>query len=222
MKLTTLISVLAVTIAFPQGVAMANTPEESSSGGSPRLSTSSSDLFNQNQESVTNNNTTQASTGVVQQSANYNIGQAATYDFRGIAGTRAYCPTPALLFSGSSSFGHRGASSHSLSTALVVPLGGKAARNCTKISTQILKEQEQYLLNTSFNNQFQVASRCTSLLKSGVSINAEIFPELAQFCQGISLGQGGGDLSPEPATLPEPKAPPVIVPPPPPAVRGSY
>ncbi|MGF1604247.1 MAG: hypothetical protein ACFCU8_19985 [Thermosynechococcaceae cyanobacterium] len=222
MKLKHLLSVLMVAISFPQAAALANTfPAEGPSGSSPGLSTSSSDVINQNQQSVTNNDTSQAATGIVQQSANYNIGQAATYDFRGIAGTRAYCPEPALLFSGSSSFGYRGASSNNLSAAFVVPLGGKAGRNCTKISTQILKEQEQHLLHTSFNNQYQQASRCASLLSSGASINAEVFPELAQICNGITVAQGGGELPPEPEAKRE-VPPPVVVPPPPPAVRSSY
>ncbi len=206
MKLKHLLSVLMVAIAIPQGAALANPAAADPSSNSPSLSTSSSDLINQNQQSVTNNDTTQAATGIVQQSANYNIGQAATYNFRGIAGTNAYCPKPALLFSGSSGFGARGNSSHNFSAAFVVPLGGKAGSNCTKLSTQILKEQEQHLLYTSFNHQYQMASRCASLLKAGAAVNPEVFPELAQFCDGITVAQGGGELKlePEAKAVPQP------------------
>ena len=188
------------------------------SGGQFPYSTSSSDLVNQNQNTVNNNDTSQTSTGVVQQSATYNVGQASTYDFRGISGTRIYCPKPSLLFSGGSSFGSYGGSSSQFSGAVVVPLGGKLGKNCTKVANQIVKEQEQHLLFTSFQNQYEMASRCANLKQSGATINPQVFPELADMCQGVNVAYGGAELEPEE----EATTPPVVeIPPPPTAVRSS-
>lgn len=185
---------------LPQYVALGNTPTNNLG----RTSTSSSDLVNQNQNSVTNNDTTQSSTGVVQQSATYNVGQASTYDFRGISGTRIYCPKPSLIVSGGSNFGVNGSGSNQVSAAFVMPLGGKLNKNCTKISNQIVKEQEDYILFQSFNHQYEMASRCTALFKSGAAINEEVFPELATMCSGVSVASGlGGD---ELSSTPEPNA----------------
>lgn len=183
MRLKWILSLLTLGVLCTQTQALGNTPNNALG----QKSTSSSDVINQNQNSVTNNDTIQSSTGVVQQSATYNVGQASTYDFRGISGTRIYCPKPSLLVSGGSNFGAHGSSSNQVSAAFVLPLGGKLNKNCTKVSNQIVKEQEDYILFQSFNHQYEMASRCTALLKSGATINEVVFPELAQMCSGVSV-----------------------------------
>lgn len=197
-QLLSLIAIAAIApISMSEAQAQTTFPDSGSSKGQFPFSKSSSDLVNQNQNTVNNNDTRQTSTGVVQQSATYNVGQASTYDFRGIAGTRIYCPKPSLLFSGGTSFGGFGSSSSQFSGAVVVPLGGKLGKNCTKVSNQIVKEQEQHLLFTSFQNQYEMASRCANLKKSGASINPAVFPELAEMCQGVNIAYGGAESAPE-------------------------
>lgn len=207
MKLKWMVSLLTLGALLPHNVALGN----ASAKDLGSTSTSRSNVVNQNQNSVTNNDTIQSSTGVVQQSATYNVGQASTYDFRGISGTRIYCPKPSLLFSGGSNFGGRGSASSQVSAAFVLPLGGKLNKNCTKVSNQIVKEQEDYILFQSFNHQYEMASRCAALLKSGATINEAVFPELAQMCAGVSIasGLGGGELPAPPesnatVTIPAP------------------
>ena len=118
-----------------------------------------------------------------------------------------------------SNFGARGSSSNQVSAAFVLPLGGKLNKNCTKVSNQIVKEQEDYILFQSFNHQYEMASRCTALLKSGATINQEVFPELAQMCSGISVAKGlSGDEQP---LTPE-KSAALTIPKPSPSIESTY
>ncbi len=146
-------------------------------------------------------------TGVLNQTAVYNVGQSATYGFRGV-----WCPRPSFIVNGSTggtTYGSNSSDSYNLSAALIVPIGGKVGKNCEEITTNLLEsdqlnldiekfkwEVEQVKLEEyKFNYAMSVIEQCEALISRGVTVSPEQFPELAEKCAAVSISEDQASAS---------------------------
>lgn len=117
------------------------------------------------------NRTEQESVGVVNQTAVYSVGQAATYRIDSIV-----CPSPALISSGN-------VNSHgdfTVSAAIVVPLGGRKNDYC---NGALQARSEFYQMS----NQVNTALECANLIQAGIVLDPEKFPTLSNYCEGVTI-----------------------------------
>lgn len=149
----------------------------------------------QNQSNTMNNDNSLGNTGVVNQTAVYNLGQSATYGFRGIV-----CPRPSLVFSGSmngNTFDGGDSSSYAVSGAIIIPLGGQVGRNCEEFSTTLLAREQAELERYQVESSAEIVKLCTNMISAGVQVDAEVYPILARQCSAVRLVSQGQPSSNE-------------------------
>ena len=127
-------------------------------------------------------------------------------------GSGIECATSGLSFSAFGSSGNFGGSA-----SYIIPLGGRVGKNCTKLTTEILKQRQ---LDTSFT----LIAKCAEFKRSGVQIDYVQFPEL-KICEGVELRSSNTTVQVQqvvtPAPAPEPTVP-VVPPVPARPVRGLW
>lgn len=139
-----------------------------------------------NDQSINNDNQL-GNTGVVNQSATYNVGQSATYGFRGIV-----CPRPSFIVSGSSngnSFSGESSNSYAASGALVFPLGGTVGKNCKNLSTTLLEAEKFKLEEYKLKSAAETVKLCADMISAGIRVNAEEYPLLSRKCSSVILSR---------------------------------
>ncbi|MGK7934891.1 MAG: hypothetical protein AB4206_03665 [Xenococcaceae cyanobacterium] len=145
------------------------------------------DQTNRNDQSIDNDNEL-GNTGVINQSATYNVGQSATYGFRGIV-----CPRPSFIISGSgngNSFAGNSSNSYAVSGALVFPLGGTVGKNCKDLSTTLLEAEQFKLEEYKIKSAAETVKLCADMISAGIRVNAEEYPILAKKCSAVIISKG--------------------------------
>ena len=143
----------------------------------------------QDQSNTMNNDNSLGNTGVVNQTAVYNLGQSATYGFRGIV-----CPRPSFVLSGSAngnSFDGNTSNSYALSGAIIVPLGGQVGSNCRDFSTTLLEREQAELAKFQIQSAAETVKLCADMISSGIQVDPEIYPALARQCSAVRLVSQG-------------------------------
>jgi hypothetical protein len=143
----------------------------------------------QNQSNIMTNDNSLGNTGVVNQTAVYNLGQSATYGFRGIV-----CPRPSLVFSGSmngNTFDGEDSNSYAFSGAIIIPIGGQVGRNCTEFSSTLLAREQAELERFQVESSAEIVRLCSNMISAGIQVDPEVYPILAQQCSAVRLVSQG-------------------------------
>lgn len=145
----------------------------------------------QDQSNTMNNENSlgNSATGVVNQTAVYNLGQSATYGFRGIV-----CPRPSFVLSGSANgntFDGESSNSYALSGAIIVPLGGQVGSNCRDFSTTLLEREQAELAKFQIQSSAETVKLCADMISSGIQVDPEVYPVLARQCSAVRLVSQG-------------------------------
>ncbi|UJB68252.1 hypothetical protein HRE53_16945 [Acaryochloris sp. 'Moss Beach'] len=144
-----------------------------------------------NQDQTNNNNNQLGATSVVNQSAHYAVGQAATYGFKGVV-----CPRPAFILSAgydraSSDFNANinGSDSNAItaSAAIVVPIGGSVGKSCTSLAKTMAKSSEMEMARNAVFFERDIAFACRELIDAGIAVTLEKFPTLSSSCSAIKV-----------------------------------
>ncbi len=164
------------------------------------------DQANSNDQTITNDNAL-GNTGVVNQTAVYNLGESATYGFRGIV-----CPRPSVVISGSgngNSFDGNSSTSYAVSGAVIFPLGGQVGDNCREFTTTLLEREKAELEEFKIKSAGEIIQLCAQLISSGIRVTPEEYPLIAPKCSAVVLTKG---RSPRPENIPSPNSTPQEVP----------
>ncbi len=124
-----------------------------------------------------NSQNAQTNSGSVQNVGilNQTVGQ--TYFGPGIS-----CPTPSISLNGYGSSIGEGTNLYGATFSLIIPLGGRAGKNCRNLTDEIVKQRR---LDTSLT----LAKTCIDFNLRGVTIDPQVYPDLAKACNGVSVKQ---------------------------------
>jgi hypothetical protein len=85
--------------------------------------------------------------------------------------------------------------SNGVSVGLITPLGGTNRALCEKIANEILHQR-------TLDTQITIIQKCAELIKAGITLSAEIYPELNHACSGVQVAMQ--QLAPPAAATPPP------------------
>ena len=193
---------LATLIFLPFATPVFAEPSSSVSGyegGNSTFKSVDSSVDNDSFNAVNDSENTQRNQGTVNQTAIYNIGEAAKYRFGEFGVT---CASPVGMLSGGR-VRYDNEYTDQVSFALVFPFGGRNGSNCKRAAEAITNE---HILDT----EMKTAKACAELGSNGVVLSEEQFPFLAEMCQGVDITPIVRAPVPEVQIQQAPPPPPVI------------
>ncbi len=194
-KKTLLASIIFLSFAAP---ALAGGDYKSGKSGDS-FKTVDTDVSQDNFNAVNESANEQRNSGTVNQTAVYNIGEAAKYRFGEYGVT---CASPVGMLSGGR-VRYDNEYTDQISFALVIPFGGRNGSNCKRAAEAITN---QHVLSA----EIQTAKACSELVGNGVTLSEDQYPYLFEKCKGVAFSPAPVTEVEVRETIPVPEAPVII------------